>query len=143
MVCHLDRTDKDEHIEHQFPDIAPHHRDRPKRDALEKAAVFHGCHNLRRQDSILCRAEACDFHNGGNHALHDFEQSHHQLQVVSDRNFHKGEADEQLQGVFELLHACEVAADTHQADDKEQHEQGKPYRLQHPVDMKCFAKCLK
>ena len=27
-VCHLDRTDKDEHIEYQFLDIAPHHRDR-------------------------------------------------------------------------------------------------------------------
>lgn len=27
-VCHFDRTDKDEHIEHQFPDITPHHRDR-------------------------------------------------------------------------------------------------------------------
>lgn len=29
-VCHLDRTDKDEHIEYQFPDIAPHHRDRSR-----------------------------------------------------------------------------------------------------------------
>ena len=34
-----------------------------------------------------------------------------------------------------LLHACEVAAGTHHADDKEQHEQGKPYRLQRPVDV--------
>ena len=27
-VCHFDRTDKDEHIEHKLPDIAPYHCNR-------------------------------------------------------------------------------------------------------------------
>ena len=83
----------------------------------------------------MSRTEACGFHNRGNHALHYLEQSHHQLQAVSHRTFGKCEADKKLQCVFGLLDLCEVAAGTHHAHDKEQHEQGKPYRLQCTVDV--------
>lgn len=46
-VCHLDRTDKDEHIENQFPDIAPYHRDR-SRIGINNGR---GCRKHRKDDA--------------------------------------------------------------------------------------------
>ncbi len=46
-VCHLDRTDKDEHIEYQFPDIAPYHRDR-SRIGVDDGR---GCRKHRKDDA--------------------------------------------------------------------------------------------
>jgi len=47
MVCHLDRTDKDEHIEYQFPDIALHHRDR-RRIGVDD---WRGCRKHRKDNA--------------------------------------------------------------------------------------------
>ena len=76
-------------------------------NTLEKAAAFHRVNDFLRQHSLLGRTKARRVHNGGDKALDDIKEGHHQLQPIGHDAFGNGKPDEQLQGVLRLFHLGE------------------------------------
>ena len=107
-------------------------RDRPEGDALEKAAAFHRRDNLLGKNRLLRGSKARRVHNGGNKALDDIKEGHHQLQPIGHDAFGNGKPDKQLQRVLRFFDFRKAAAGAHDAHHKEQHQKRKanrPYRV--------------
>ncbi len=85
------------HNERQYRDKQPaDERHRPEGDALEKAAAFHRRDNLLGENRLLRGSKARRVHYGGNEALDDIKEGHHQLQPIGHDTFGNGEPDKQL-----------------------------------------------
>ena len=107
----------------------------PQGDGVQEPHAFYGGHHLYGQGRGSHGSQAGSVHDGGDRPLGDVEQGHHEIQPPGNRRLSQYKPDEGLEGQFRFLQFGKAAAGFHDANDKEQDQQGVADGLEGVVDI--------